>query len=588
MTVDHAGLKRVRDWIWTLPPPAYPYPVDRGAGRARRDASTSSSALDCHGDHRFRDGVSVGRPASARSRTSIAIGTDRHRLDSYTPAFAANQYALFPGLAVPVHALPQDARLRQPSARRHLGARARTCTTARCRRCAICWNAPARRPGVVLPRLRRVRSAAASGFVVERAPRPTAAASSATTPTMPGNGNGGHVYGTTLPDDDKARDRRVPEDRSDERGARLYDQRHNHRRPLVPARVWLGIVANLALALPTIAAPDMMLAAHRAAHGDAAALAAVRRPAADPAQRLLHAGGHRLDRYRIVAWLAVGCRGWPACCSSCRSRRTACSGSSTSCSWCRQLLLLLVAIDSATRHRWRRSRRGVEGLMRRGRRRCAGSRLAVACVVVRHRRRPILAYERFFREEPAPYFASDEDHFLFGSIGTEARRRRAVLDLAGAAAHLSRTCCRRPAATRSLGVRSRKDGHEMPIGLSKVTVGFPRVGINCAMCHTASYRLRPGRAADDRRRGRRRTRRRRSSTSASCSRAASDPRFNADTHPRGDREEPPAVAARSAALPLRDHPAHAPRAAASSATPGRLDAQRGPTGAAAGSIRSTR
>ena len=41
------------------------------------------------------------------------------------------------------------------------------------------------------------------------------------------------------------------------------------------------------------------------------------------------------------------------------------------------------------------------------------------------------------------------------------------------------------------------DGHEMPIGLSKVTVGFPRVGINCAMCHTASLRAAPGRPADD-------------------------------------------------------------------------------------------
>ena len=31
----------------------------------------------------------------------------------------------------------------------------------------------------------------------------------------------------------------------------------------------------------------------------------------------------------------------------------------------------------------------------------------------------------------------------------------------------------------------------MPIGLSKVTVGFPRVGINCAMCHAASFRASP-------------------------------------------------------------------------------------------------
>ena len=36
VTVDHAGLKRVRDWIWTLPPPPYPYTVERHARRARR------------------------------------------------------------------------------------------------------------------------------------------------------------------------------------------------------------------------------------------------------------------------------------------------------------------------------------------------------------------------------------------------------------------------------------------------------------------------------------------------------------------------------------------------------------------------
>ena len=31
----------------------------------------------------------------------------------------------------------------------------------------------------------------------------------------------------------------------------------------------------------------------------------------------------------------------------------------------------------------------------------------------------VFAYNHFFRTEPAPFFASDEDHFLFGSIGTE-------------------------------------------------------------------------------------------------------------------------------------------------------------------------
>src|SRR5262245_53674864 len=103
----------------------------------------------------------------------------------------------------------------------------------------------------------------------------------------------------------------------------------------------------------------------------------------------------------------------------------------------------------------------------------------------------IFTYNHFFREEPAPYFASDEEHFLYGSIGTEAEQgipywiwlvlpRVFPEYLPG------------PGGYASLGFLG-KDGHEMPVGLSKVTVGFPRVGINCAICHTASLRAR----ADD-------------------------------------------------------------------------------------------
>jgi hypothetical protein len=98
-------------------------------------------------------------------------------------------------------------------------------------------------------------------------------------------------------------------------------------------------------------------------------------------------------------------------------------------------------------------------------------------------------YVEFFREAPAPYFASDEEHFLFGSIGTEAEQGvpywiwlvlpRVFPD------HLPR-----PGGYAALGMPG-KDGHEMPVGFSKVTVGFPRVGINCAMCHTATFRTRP-------------------------------------------------------------------------------------------------
>ena len=101
----------------------------------------------------------------------------------------------------------------------------------------------------------------------------------------------------------------------------------------------------------------------------------------------------------------------------------------------------------------------------------------------------MFTYEMLFRPQPAPYFESDEDHFLFGSVGTEEAEGvpywiwlvlpRLFPDLLPA-----------PGGYASLGVLS-KDGHEMPVGLSKVTIGFPRVGINCAMCHAASVRLTP-------------------------------------------------------------------------------------------------
>jgi hypothetical protein len=101
----------------------------------------------------------------------------------------------------------------------------------------------------------------------------------------------------------------------------------------------------------------------------------------------------------------------------------------------------------------------------------------------------LVVYLRFFREEPAPFFASDEEHFLYGSVGTEAEQgvpywiwlvlpRIFPEYLPG------------PGGYASIGILSR-DGHEMPIGFSKVTVGFPRVGINCAMCHAASFRAKP-------------------------------------------------------------------------------------------------
>jgi len=101
----------------------------------------------------------------------------------------------------------------------------------------------------------------------------------------------------------------------------------------------------------------------------------------------------------------------------------------------------------------------------------------------------LFVYNRLSHEEPAPYYQSDEDHFLYGSVGTEAEQGIPywiwlVLPRIFPE-HLPH-----PGGYASIGVFSR-DAHEMPIGLSKVTVGIPRVGINCAMCHAASFRATP-------------------------------------------------------------------------------------------------
>ena len=117
-------------------------------------------------------------------------------------------------------------------------------------------------------------------------------------------------------------------------------------------------------------------------------------------------------------------------------------------------------------------------------------RLVVVCLVVLVAVAGVFAYDGFFRTEPAPYFQSDEDHFLYGSVGTEAEQGIPywiwlVLP------RIFPEYLHGPGGYASIGVLSRDGRHEMPIGLSKATVGYPRVGMNCAMCHAASFRATP-------------------------------------------------------------------------------------------------
>ena len=94
VTVDHASIKRIRDWIWTLPPPEYPYPVDRDLA-ARGAEVYRQHCVNCHAGAGFRKGTrDAGRVGFVVPIDEI--GTDPHRLNSYTEAFAGNQYSLYP------------------------------------------------------------------------------------------------------------------------------------------------------------------------------------------------------------------------------------------------------------------------------------------------------------------------------------------------------------------------------------------------------------------------------------------------------------------------------------------------------------
>ena len=96
-----------------------------------------------------------------------------------------------------------------------------------------------------------------------------------------------------------------------------------------------------------------------------------------------------------------------------------------------------------------------------------------------------LAWWHLFRRVPVE-FSSDEDHFKYGSIGIE--------DNVGMPYWLWLVMPRMfpeklpgPAGYPSLGIVW-EEGQEMPVGFTKVTIGMPRVGANCAACHTTSVR----------------------------------------------------------------------------------------------------
>jgi hypothetical protein len=106
VTVDIAAIKRVRAWIWDMPPPRFPpnLPIDE----AKADHGRELFADYCAGCHGMKDKLESSYEAKYNYDTNRfprlgqienleKIGTDPDRWQSYTQDFAAAQNTLYVG-----------------------------------------------------------------------------------------------------------------------------------------------------------------------------------------------------------------------------------------------------------------------------------------------------------------------------------------------------------------------------------------------------------------------------------------------------------------------------------------------------------
>ncbi|NJK40242.1 MAG: c-type cytochrome [Acaryochloridaceae cyanobacterium SU_2_1] len=87
------------------------------------------------------------------------------------------------------------------------------------------------------------------------------------------------------------------------------------------------------------------------------------------------------------------------------------------------------------------------------------------------------------------YIESPAEHFKYGSIGTE-NDQGVPYWIWEVLPRLFPEHLPGPNGYTSLGF-TWEEGKETPVGVSKKTIGFPRQGITCAVCHSATYRKAP-------------------------------------------------------------------------------------------------
>lgn len=190
------SLERIREWLNVVPPPTYPYAIDASLA-SKGEPIFEANCARCHNlfDHPGEDTVI---PIDE-------IKTDRGRLDSYTRDLASNQYLIFSDITY----RGEDKRFRNyRKTNGYVSApldgiwlRAPYLHNGSVPNMRALLEEPAKRP-VEFYRGYDVYDQDNVGFVSTVAEENDNAFFKFNT-ALPGNGNGGHNYGTDLSTDDK-------------------------------------------------------------------------------------------------------------------------------------------------------------------------------------------------------------------------------------------------------------------------------------------------------------------------------------------------------------------------------------------------
>ena len=115
--------------------------------------------------------------------------------------------------------------------------------------------------------------------------------------------------------------------------------------------------------------------------------------------------------------------------------------------------------------------------------------LCVAALIVVAGGIGLIVYDKLFRRE-FPAYASDVEHFKYGSIGDEDTNGLPYL-LWRVLPDVFPEYLPGPGGYASLGFawEQGRDRTDAPIGFSRARIGFERMAINCAFCHNTSIRL---------------------------------------------------------------------------------------------------